>query len=254
MAKTKTIWYNLKDTDPEKYAEIKARADANRKAAHEKIFSDPVRKEKWLNALREGHKKRMAKKKQEKVEIEEEWKEVDDWVKEIEKSLLPRKNALRKLTKFLIAWIRKWRVQKQQYRFKTANPNYHKEWHTKHGGNAAILKKRKYKKDNKAAAKKHLEITEMTDDERRLFKYNNMLDNHTERCNTRNWLKRRNLPLERKPFLEFKDEPESKPEPKKVPLAEFRKPSAAYLFWQATLTKPERQMTKEEMQRAAGGP
>ena len=90
----------------------------------------------------------------------------------------------------------------------------------------------------------------MTDDERRLFKYNNMLDNHTERANTRAWLKRRNLPLERTPFLQA----ESKPEPKKVPLAEKGKPSAQYLFWQATLTKPERQMTKEEMQRAAGGP
>jgi hypothetical protein len=250
---TQKSWYDLKNTDPEKYAEIKARAAANRKAATEKIHSDPVRKAKWLNALKEGIKKRMEKNKQEKVEIED-WKEVDDWVKEIEKSLLPRKNALRKLTKFLIAWTRKWREQKRRDKFHTANPNYYREWFEKRGGAAEVRRKAAAKKANKQAAQKHLEITEMTEFERRRFKYDNMLDNHTERCLTRALLKRRNLPLERKPFLQAESKPEPKPEPKKVPLAEFRKPSASYLFWQATLTKPERQMTKEEMQRAAGGP
>jgi len=251
---TQKSWYDLKDTDPEKYAEIKAKTDARRKAAHEKIYNDPVARAKWYNNIKEGVKKRTANKKAKKIqkqlEIDEQWKEVEDWIKEIEKNLLPRKNALRKLTKFLIAWTRRWKHNKRQREFHKANPNYGQDWIKKNGGAAEVRRKTAAKKANKQAAIKHLEITEMTEDERRLFKYNNMLDNHTERCNTKAWLKRRNLPLERTPFLQA----ESKPEPKKVPLAEKGQHSAAFKKWEAILTKPERQMTLEEMGQAAGGP
>lgn len=256
-------WSALKETDPVKYAEIRKKQYENRKATMDKKYADPVWRANFVKKQREGHKRKKELEALKKKEELEEWKDVEDWVKEVEKTLTKRFEALETLRPFIYLWRKlfrafksKQKVDEQQERFKQTHPDYHKEWHVKHGGNAAILKKRQYKKDNKAAAKKHLEITEMTEHERKRFKYDNMLDTKVERTSFRNWAKRHNESLERKPFLEFKDEPE--PPKKRGPRQNLGGPfpdkhTPTFKKW-VEFTKPERQMNKEEMQRAAGGP
>jgi len=184
----------------------------------------------------------------------EKWQDVEDWVKEIEKTLKNRLEALKKIRPFVAIWYKLWKAgraqsiyKKQQSKFRQANPNYGKEWFAKHGGAAEVKRKQKAKKANKEAAQKHLEITEMTELERRRFRYDNMLDSKVERTWFRNWARRNNESLERTPFLEFKDEPEEPPK-KRGP-----KPKEGFRAW-VEVHKPERQMTLEEMGQAAGGP
>jgi len=250
-------WTLLKETDPARYEEIRKKQYENRKAVMDKKYADPVWRANFIKKQREGQKRRRlleglleAQTKQKELDV---WKDVEDWVKEIEKTLVKRKEALEKLRPFVYLWRKvfkafksKQRVDEQQEKFKQAHPDYQKEWHAKQGGNAAIKKKRQYKKDNKEAAQKHLEITEMTELERRRFRYDNMLDSKVERTWFRNWARKNNETLERTPFLEFKDEPE--PPKKRGP-----KPTECFRAW-VEVHKPERQMTLEEMGQAAGGP
>jgi len=264
MAKTNTDWTLLKDTDPEKYAAIKKKQLENRKAVMDKKYADPVWHAKWVKSMVEGRKRKAEQKQIKKLdEIRQElekWQDVEDWVKEIEKTLTNRLEALKKIRPFIAVWYKLWKAgraktiyKEQQSKFRQENPNYTKEWFAKHGGAAEVKRKQKAKKANKEAAEKHLETAEMTAHERKRFKYDNMLDTKQERVNFRNWLKKNDEPLERTPFLDpdYEHEPPKKrgPKPKSVDGH-----SHAFKKWEVILTKPERQMTLEEIGQAAGGP
>lgn len=247
MAKTQKNWVNLKETDPEKYAEINKKQKENRKAVMDKKLADPVWHAAWIKKMVEGRAKARENKKEAKkeaeealkraeIEAEEFWSDVTIWTIQVAKERSVERNALRLIAKLIKPYrLRKLKEEKEERqkeikeRFYEAHPNYQREYFQKNGGWRAIRARAKAKYDQKQKALEHLKLTTMTEEEKERFRYDNSLMETKEHRNYRGKLKRRNLPLEKTPF--------TKPKP-----------------IIAIFNKPAQQMTLAEMQRAAGGP
>jgi hypothetical protein len=243
MAMTKKNWVNLKETDPEKYAEINKKQKENRKAVMDKKLADPVWHADWIKKMVEGRAKaREAKKEAEEaakraeIEAEEFWSDVTIWTLQVAKERSEERNALRLIAKLIKPYrlrkLKEGKEERQQEikkRFYEAHPNYQREYFQKNGGWRAIRERAKAKHDQKQKALEHLKLTTMTEEEKERFRYDNSLMDSTEHRHYRGKLKRRNLPIEKTPF--------TKPKP-----------------IIAIFNKPAQQMTLAEMQRAAGGP
>lgn len=246
-------WQEKYKDDPIKYAEILKKQNDRRKEVMEKKYADPEWKANWSKRMSEGHYKgqlkRAEKEKKKKEEEKEFWKEIEDWTLEVEKNLSNKKEAYKIIAKLIKPYrLRKKREEaikkekENQKKFKEKNPTYHRDYNRNLGGRYKREELAKIKRDNKKAALEHLKLTTMTEEEEKRFRYDNYLMNAQERGNYYSWLKRRNLTTERTLFIETKNENTKPP-------IEPTKPKITF-----TLTKPERQMTPEEMQQAAGGP